>query len=135
LDNYVLDASALLVWFGYEPNSAAAQVEGLLRSASEGKARLLISRINWGEVYNVIWRTRGHANADNALRRLDALPVEISDADGDATKTAVGLVRNYGLDYSDSFACALALKHTATLVTSDGDFKKAESLVPILWLS
>jgi predicted nucleic acid-binding protein len=135
LDNYVFDASALLVWFGYQPTSAATKVEGLLRSASDGNARLLMSRINWGEVYNVIWRTRGQAEAGNVLRRLDALPVEVSDADADATKAAVGLVRNFGLHYSDSFACALALKHTATLVTADDHFKNVESVVTILWLT
>ncbi len=94
-----------------------------------------MSRINWGEVYNAIWRTRGQADADSAIRRLEELPVQVSDADADATKMAVGLVRNFRLHYADSFACALALKHAATLVTADTDFKNVESVLSILWLT
>ena len=50
----VLDASALMTFF--EDRPGAAKVEELIAQATEGKCELLISVVNWGEVYYSVWR-------------------------------------------------------------------------------
>jgi len=39
----------------------AAKVEELITSAAEGKCKLLMSVVNWGEVYYSVWRAKGPA--------------------------------------------------------------------------
>ena len=45
----VLDASALMTFLEYRPG--ADRVEDLIRLGIEGKRQLLMSAVNWGEVY------------------------------------------------------------------------------------
>lgn len=121
MEVYVLDASALLIYFGFDPRQAALTVEKLLTSALKGESGILLvmSRINWGEVYNATWRARGQAAAEETVDSIDRLPIRIIDADRDATRLAVGLVRTFGLHYTDSFAAALAQQYAASLATAD----------------
>jgi len=55
--NYVLDASALMAFF--EDRAGGEKVEELLSKAAEAKRPLLMSLVNWGEVYYAIWRAHG----------------------------------------------------------------------------
>jgi len=48
---------------------------------------------------------------------------------------AAHIKAHYPLSYADAFAVALAQELDATVVTGDPEFKTAESLVPVLWLS
>ena len=62
MKTYVLDASALMTFF--ENRAGAEQVEELLAKAAEAKRPLLMSAVNWGEVYYSVWRARGEPAAD-----------------------------------------------------------------------
>lgn len=53
----VLDASALMTFFENRPG--AGKVEELLQLAVDGKRELLMSVVNWGEVYYSVWRVKG----------------------------------------------------------------------------
>jgi len=130
--NFVLDASALMIFF--EDRSGADKVEELLTKAAEMKHPLSMSVVNWGEVYYSIWRGRGEAVANEKLSAIGQLPLEIVDVDMELAKRAAMLKAQYNLPYADCFAGALAESRKASLVTSDKDFERIGSLVKIFWV-
>jgi predicted nucleic acid-binding protein len=132
MKNFVLDASALMTFF--EDRSGADKVEALLEETAEAKGRLLMSVVNWGEVFYSVWRAHGEAAAEAKLREISQLPIEIVAVDLDLAKRSASLKAERRLPYADCFAAALAQIRKATLVTSDKDFERAASLVRIAWL-
>jgi predicted nucleic acid-binding protein len=129
---YVLDSSALMAFF--EDRPGAEQVEELLAKAAETKAPLLMSVVNWGEVYYSIWRAHGEKAAEAKLHEIAQLPIQIVDADVDLTKLAAVLKAQHNLPYADCFAAALARSSKAALVTSDRDFERVGSLIKAFWI-
>jgi len=127
----VLDASALMTFFENRPG--AEKVQDLIRLGLEGKRQLLMSVVNWGEVYYSTWRTKGPGVARNVIEDIAQLPLEIVDADPDLTHTAAELRAEHKLPYTDCFAAALALHRKASLATSDKDFTHVEKAVQIIW--
>jgi len=129
---HILDANALMTFF--EDRPGAALVEELLAKASETQTPLLMSVVNWGEVYYSIWRIRGEAVANEKLRHIAQLPIKIVDADLELTRLAASLKAAHGLPYADCFGAALAQSRKADLITGDRDFARIESVVKIVWL-
>jgi predicted nucleic acid-binding protein len=127
----VLDASALMTFF--EDRAGAGKVEELIRLGVEGKRQLLMSVVNWGEVYYSTWRAKGPGVARKVLEDIAQLPLEIVDADLELTRTAAELRAEHKLPYSDCFAAALAASRKASLATSDRDFATVERNLDILW--
>jgi predicted nucleic acid-binding protein len=128
----VLDASALMTFF--EDRPGAGKVEELIRLGIEGKRQLLMSVVNWGEVYYSTWRAKGPGVARKVLDDIAQLPLEIVDADLELTRTAAELRAEHKLPYSDCFAAALAANRNASLATSDRDFTAVEKRIAILWI-
>jgi predicted nucleic acid-binding protein len=129
---HVLDANALMTFF--EDRPGAEIVEELLAKATDAKRPLLMSVVNWGEVYYSVWRARGESEANKKLREIAQLPVEIVDADSGLTQLAASLKAEYNLPYADCFAAGLAQSRKAPLVTGDKDFERVAPLVNIVWL-
>jgi len=127
----VLDASALMTFF--EDRPGADKVEDLIRLGVEGKRQLLMSVVNWGEVYYSTWRAKGPGVARQILNDIAQLPLEIVDADLELTRSAAELRAEQKLPYSDCFAAALAVNRKASLATSDKDFAHVERRLEILW--
>ena len=119
----------------FETRPGADKVENLIRLATEGKRKLFMSVVNWGEVYYSTWRTRGPGVALKTIEDIKQLPIEIVDVDLALTHIAAELFANHKLHYSDCFAAALALSRKAPLFTSDSDFSQVEKRVDILWVS
>lgn len=132
MKTYVLDASALMTFFENRPG--AEQVEELLAKAADAKHPLLMSAVNWGEVYYSVWRARGQKAADAKLLEIAQLPIEVIDADLELTRLAASLKAAHNLPYADCFAAALAQNRKGTLVTSDKDFQRAAPALKILWV-
>ncbi len=118
----VLDSSALMTFFHGRPG--AEQMRDLIWAAAEGRRELLMSVVNWGELYYSIWHTEGQAVALKTLGETAQLPIAIVPADNDLTQRAAELKARYRLPYADCFAAALSLVKRARLVTSDPDFAK-----------
>lgn len=131
MKRYVLDASALMTFF--EDRPGAQKVEELLRKAAESQRFLLLSVINWGEVYYSVWRAQGRKTAGENLKQMAQLPLEIMDVDLATTKLAAEWKATYKLPYADCFAAALAKQQKAILVTTDRDFVRVEKQIDILW--
>ena len=127
----VLDASALMTFFENRPG--AEKVQDLIHLGVEGKRLLLMSVVNWGEVYYSTWRTKGPGVARKVIEDIAQLPLEIVDADLELTRGAAELRAEHKLPYTDCFAAALALARKASLATSDRDFTHIEKKLDILW--
>ena len=127
----VLDASALMTFFENRPG--AEKVQDLIRLGVEGKRQLLMSAVNWGEVYYSTWRTKGPGVARKVIEDIAQLPLEIVAADLDLTRAAAELRAEHKLPYTDGFAAALALHRKASLATSDKDFARVEKKLDLLW--
>ncbi len=129
----VLDASAVITFF--EDRPGAEKVEELIAGAIEGKRELLLSVINWGEVYYTAWRAKGRDAARKVVAEVAQLPIEIVDANYELTKLAAEFRAQHKLPYADCFAAALALDRKASVATSDKDFEEVEKQVNVLWLT
>ena len=132
MKTYVLDASALFAFLRDKPG--ASKVDELLKEAMRGRARVLMSAVNYGEVYGTILREYGPEQALTAVHAVSPLPIEMMDATPQRACKAADIKARHKLYYVDSFAAALAIEHKATLVTSDSDFRKLGRGFPVVWL-
>ncbi len=132
MNRYVLDASALMTFF--EDRPGGDRVEELLLRAGEVKRPLLMSVVNWGEVYYSVWRAHGERAAESKLQDIAQLPVVVVEADTELTKQAASLKAQHNLPYADCFAAALARARKAVLVTSDKDFERVARSRKIFWV-
>jgi predicted nucleic acid-binding protein len=132
MKTYVFDASALFAFLRSKPG--ALKVNEILKEARRGRARVLMSAVNYGEVYGRILRDAGREQALAAVHAVNPLPIEVVDASTRSAFRAADAKAIYKLYYVDAFAAALAVEHKATLVTSDSDFRKLGHSFSVVWL-
>jgi predicted nucleic acid-binding protein len=130
---YVLDANAILDYVQDGPG--AATMERILQEALRGGAGLMISVINLGEVFYLLWKNKGEQKARQVIDDLTLLPLRIAPVDLPQALKAGEFKAVHKIPYADAIAAALAVAHHGTLVTSDRDFEKFGRRIPILWLS
>jgi predicted nucleic acid-binding protein len=130
----VLDSWALIAFFEDEP--AAEAVEKLLQQAADEKHKLLMSVVNWGEVYYNTMREVSQEAADQKAHEIAALPIDIVGLSDDLilTKQAAIFKATRSMSYADCFAAALAKQKNAELVTGDPEFKALEKEIKVSWL-
>jgi len=128
----VLDSFAMMAYLEHE--KGADRVEHLLRDARGSGEKLLMSVVNWGEIYYIITRERGERKAQEVLLLIEQLPVEIVAADRQVTLKAAALKAGYSIAYADCFAAGLAMVKNGTVLTGDPEFLKISSLVAVEWL-
>ena len=128
----VLDSYSILAYLEDEPG--ADKVSDLIKRARDAGKPLLLSVVNWGEVYYIIRREAGKEAADSAMLALETLPIELVNVDRELTYAAAELKATHKMSYADCFAAALAQTRKAELVTGDKEFKTLEGIIRILWL-
>ncbi|MBI2891461.1 MAG: type II toxin-antitoxin system VapC family toxin [Nitrospirae bacterium] len=129
----VLDSHALLAYF--EKDAGWEAVSQLLQEASEERCHLVLSAINWGEVYYITLREYGEEYARKVAQTLSHMPVEIVDATQELALHAARLKARGGLSYADCFAAGLAkMKKHSVLVTGDKEFKRVADEITIHWV-
>jgi predicted nucleic acid-binding protein len=132
MKSYVFDASALFVFLQRKPG--ASKVNELLKEAMRGHAQVLMSAVNYGEVYGTILRSHGPEQALTSMHAVNPLPIEVVDVSPQRAFRAADIKVKFKLYYVDSFAAALAIEHKAALVTGDSDFRKLGHNVSLIWL-
>ena len=132
MKTYVLDASALLAFLEKKPS--APRVNELLKDTMRGRSQILMSAVNYGEVYGKALREYGQEQAAGVMGMVSSLPITLVDATSVRALLAAGVKVKYKLYYADSFAAALCFEHKATLVTSDSDFRRLGHSFPVIWL-
>jgi predicted nucleic acid-binding protein len=120
---YVLDANALIGFF--EGRFVFSEkMQRLLSQAVQQDLPLLMSAVNWGEVFYIEWRYHGEAKATQAEAILQEMPITVIAVDRDRASRAGALKEKHGLGYADAFAAELAIERGAWLVTADPEFTK-----------
>jgi len=119
---HVLDANALYRFLMNQPG--ADVVEGLFKRARDANATLLLSVINWGEVYYNIAMKRGFKEAREFTGQVRLLPLTVINADEPITEAAAQFKAGYGLPYADCFAAAITGKGNILVTADVKDFKK-----------
>ena len=130
LRNYVLDANALISLFEARRGSVE-KVQKLILEALRKETPLLMSAVNWGEVFYIVLRRHGEDKAREVEAKLQELPVVIVTVDKDRASRAGILKEKYGLGYADAFAAELAIERGAWLVTADPEFARAGRAISI----
>ena len=129
----ILDSWALMALFNEE--SAADEVEKLLSQAAADRHKLLMSVVNWGEIYYSVMRGASPEMAEQKAREIAAMPIEIVPADLHQTHQAAIFKATRKMSYADCFGAALAKIKNAEFVTGDPEFKAVESDVKVSWLA
>ena len=130
----VLDSWALIAFLEDEP--AAEAVEKLLAQAAADKHKLLLSVVNWGEIYYNTMREVSQAAADQTAREIAALPIDIVGVSDDLhlAKQAAIYKATHKMSYADCFGAALAKIKNVEFVTGDPEFKAVEKEIKVVWL-
>jgi predicted nucleic acid-binding protein len=123
----VLDSWAILEWMsGRKP--ADTYVAALLEEGEGGKARLLMSAINVGEIYYFLRKDNRPALADSWRESSGTLPVMIEVPTIDDIWHAASLKGSFPISYADAFAAALSQKYNCPLVTGDPELRSVDQL-------
>jgi predicted nucleic acid-binding protein len=130
---YVFDANALLDLV--DGGAGAHRVRDLLREAVHQRSVIMISVLNWGEVFYHLWQKLGEQQAHRVLGNLSRLPLQLMPVDLSQSLKAGEIKALHKIPYVDCIAAAVAEFHHAILVTSDRDFEKLGRRVHILWLA
>jgi ribonuclease VapC len=129
---FILDSYALLAFLGGDPGQP--RIKDALTQAKDGKCRLLLCMINFGEVLYMTERRRGFSAAQNVQALIEHLPIEILDATRNLVLDAAHVKANHALSYADAFVIAIARREGGVILTGDPEFQTVEELVTIEWL-
>jgi len=127
MKTHVLDANALFRFLVNGPG--AERVEALFKAAREERSAILMSVVNWGEVYYSLARRIGIAKTDATLEAVALLPLSVVTVGMEQARAASILKSSFGLPYADCFAASLAGR-SGVVVTSD-----AKDFARVPWLS
>ena len=130
----VLDSWSLIAFFQGEPS--APEVKKILVHAETGRSHLLMTVVNWGEVYYNIMRRTSQTEAELIAREIAVMPIELVpvETDLELVRQAARYKASGKLAYADAFAAALAKLRNAELITGDPDFKAVGGEIKIGWL-
>ena len=128
----VLDSYSILAYF--EGEAGKDMMIEIFRAARDSGRHLLLSVVNWGEVFYITLREAGREQADHVAHLISTLPIRVIPADLELTRQAAEFKATRKMSYADCFAAALAKIRKAELVTGDREFKEIEGEVRISWL-
>ena len=128
----ILDASALMAYL--EKEEGHEKVKELLIKAAEIDKNLLMTTVNFGEVYYTVAREHGLEEAERISKLIQTFPIEFVEADLALATEAARLKAVQKLPFADCFAAALAKLRKGELVTKDKDFKVVEGEIKVVWV-
>jgi predicted nucleic acid-binding protein len=130
----LLDSYALLAYLNKE--DGFEKVRNVLANAQKSNLPVLMNELNVGETYYILYRKRGHEQAEYFLDTILAgLPISMISNDFNAVISASKIKARNALSFADCFAVATAQRENAVILTGDPEFKNVEKLVKIDWLT
>ncbi len=130
----MLDSYALLAYLNKE--DGFEKVRNVLANAQKSSLPVLMNELNVGETYYILYRKRGHEQAEYFLDTILAgLPISMISNDFNAVISASKINARNALSFADCFAVATAQRENAVILTGDPEFKNVEKLVKIDWLT
>ena len=128
----VLDSYSLIAYL--EGEKGMEKVIEVIQDARDSKADLLLSLVNWGEVYYITLREAGRKRLEEVVQLISALPIQVVSVDLEMTRQAAEFKSCKRMSYADCYAAATAKQYKAELVTGDTEFKQVEKEIKILWI-
>lgn len=128
----ILDAHALMLYLEKEPGHK--KVASLFVSFVEKDERLLMTSVNYGEIYYIILRECGQEKINEIESIIRTLPIEIIDVDIHLAREAARFKVAKKISYADCFAAALTKIRKGELITGDKEFKIIDHEIKILWI-
>ena len=128
----VIDSHALMVFL--EKESGYEKVQQLFIQAAEHDNHLLMTSVNYGEIYYIVLRECGKEKAQEVEKVIASLPIQLVDVDVELAKEAGKLKAVKKLSYADCFAAALAKMNKGELITGDKEFEEVKNEIKILWV-
>lgn len=132
MKSFVLDSFALLVFF--EEQKDWKKVERFLIEAATEQIELLMSGINYGELFYITNQREGIDEANKIIKAVDSLPIKIIYPDRKLTLESAEIKSRGGMSYADCFAASLAKQYKAKLITGDPEFKKIAKEISLEWI-
>jgi predicted nucleic acid-binding protein len=130
---YVLDSWSIIAFFEDEP--AGEAVGNIIADAHDHGIPLMMTTINAGEVWYILAREVSETAADQSIKDMLELGIQLHDADWKLANQAARFKAVKKMSFADCFAAALAMQHKGSvLVTGDKEFKQVEELIKIHWL-
>jgi predicted nucleic acid-binding protein len=129
---FVLDSWAVIAYLEDEP--AAERINDIIGDAHESGLPLLMTVINAGEVWYTVAREDSAEAADQSVKDIHDLGVNVIEVDWNLTLEAAHFKARGGIAYADCFAAALCKRISAPLVTGDSEFKRFEKDISIIWV-
>ena len=130
--NIVFDSHAILKWTQME--AGYKKVKSLIEACRDQSRSGYMNQINLGEVYYKTIRAVGIEKAREFLENFERLPLMIILPDRELIWKTAEIKAEYSISYADCFAVATAMRHNATILTGDPEFKKTEKLVKVQWV-
>jgi PIN domain nuclease of toxin-antitoxin system len=132
MSRYVLDACALLALLRNEPG--ADKVADAINAANDGKAEIVMHKVNLLEVYYDLYRSIGKEKADLILSEIMNRPIDINAEITDEIFAEAGRLKaSYKISLADCFALAQAAISGGELLTADHhEFDTIEGREPII---
>jgi ribonuclease VapC len=128
-----LDSYALLAYLNKE--DGFEKVRNVLASAQKSGLPVLMNELNVGETYYILYRKRGHEQAEYFLDTvLAGLPISMISNDFNAVISASKIKAQHALSFADCFAVVTGQRENAVILTGDPEFKNVEKIVNIDWL-
>ena len=128
----ILDAHGLMVFL--EKDTGYEKIESFFVQAIEKNNDLLMTSVNFGEVYYIVLREHGQGKAEEVEKAVYTLPIEIIPVDIMLAKEAARFKATKKMSYADCFTAALAKIHKGEVITGDKEFKEVEKEVHISWI-
>ena len=129
-----MDSYALLAYLNKE--DGFEKVRNVLANAQKSSFPVLMNELNIGETYYILYRKRGHKQAEYFLDTvLAGLPISMISNDFNAVIVAAKIKARHALSFADSFVVATAQQENAVILTGDPEFKNVEKCVEIDWLT
>ena len=123
----LLDSYALLAYLNEE--DGFEKVRNVLANAQKSSIPVLMNELNVGETYYILYRKRGHEQAEYFLDTvLAGLPISMISNDFDAVISAANIKARHAISFADCFAVATAQRENAVILTGDPEFKNVEKL-------
>ena len=110
------------------------QVQAFIIAAEEDNNKLLMTSVNYGEVYYKVLRRLGKSKAEEIDRLIHGMPISILDVDQQLAREAARFKAFKKMSYADCFAAALAKVHDGEVITGDKEFREVEDEVKIAWI-
>jgi len=124
---HVLDANALYRYLTNEPG--AAIVADVLKNASAADRPVIMSVVNWGEVYYTLVKRIGLLKTEKLmLDVLERVPLSLIGITQSEAEGAALLKARYNLPYADAFAAALTGTQHVLVTADTGHFSRVPKL-------